>query len=153
MQSVFDVEATVMTLLHWKDSYSVGVSDLDQDHKRLIAIINRVAEAEEQGRSIAWSVEELADYARHHFAREERMMRAAGYEAFDDHRAEHKAFLEWLRSVTSALHLDAMAQYHLAPTIKAYLGDWLDNHILKSDMQYKGRIGDVPAAGDGKTAA
>jgi hemerythrin len=142
-----------MTLLDWKDAYSVGVPELDRDHKRLIGIINRVAEAEEGGRSVTWAVEELADYARYHFGREERMMRAAGYAAFDAHCAEHKAFLEWLRSVMSALHLDAAAQYHLAPTIKSYLRDWLDNHILKSDMDYKGRIGEEPPPAADKSAA
>ena len=126
-----------MTLLEWKDAYSVGVETLDQDHKRLIDVINRVAATEERGGSVAWAVHELAEYARVHFRREERMMQSAGYAEFTAHVKEHKAFLEWLRSVGSALSLDAQAQFYLAATIKSHLREWLDEHILRSDMGYK----------------
>lgn len=129
-----------MALIEWKDAYSVGADDLDRDHMRLIDIINRVAEADEQGGSVSWAIEELDDYARYHFRREEQRMKAAELEELPEHTAQHKAFLEWLRSVKSSLHLDAQAQYYLAPTMKSYLREWLDNHILKTDMRYKGRI-------------
>ncbi|MEQ8696727.1 MAG: hypothetical protein RLT05_09230, partial [Bauldia litoralis] len=59
------------------------------------------------------------------------------YAEFSAHVQEHKAFLEWLRSVGSALSLDPQAQFYLAQTIKSYLREWLDKHILKSDMGYK----------------
>lgn len=139
-----------MTLIEWQDAYSVGADALDRDHKRLIDIINRIAEADDAGRPVGWALDALDDYARGHFRREEAMMKAAGYAELPAHAGEHKAFLEWLRSVKATLHLDAQAQYYLAATLKSYLRDWLNGHILESDMRYKGKIG--AAAGHAEPA-
>ena len=56
-----------MVLMEWKDSYSVGVDALDADHMRLIAIINKVDEADRAGKSVQWALEELRNYAEFHF--------------------------------------------------------------------------------------
>ena len=43
-----------MALMEWKDSYSVGVDQMDDHHKRLIEIINKVDEADKAGKSVQW---------------------------------------------------------------------------------------------------
>ena len=44
-----------MALIEWQDSFSVGVTRLDDDHKRLIGGINRIDEAEKSGKSVRWA--------------------------------------------------------------------------------------------------
>ena len=126
-----------MAIIEWSDSYSVGVPALDDDHKRLIDIINRVEEAERKGASVPWVLEDLEDYARGHFRREEERMAAADYPGLAGHRERHQAFVEWLDTVRKTYAMDPEAQFHLAATVKDYLKNWLINHILATDMEYK----------------
>ena len=74
-----------MVLMEWKDSYSVGVDALDADHMRLIAIINKVDEADRAGKSVQWALEELRNYAEFHFKAEEARMKAASYPDVEEH--------------------------------------------------------------------
>jgi hemerythrin len=129
-----------MVLMEWKDSYSVGVDALDADHMRLIAIINKVDEADRAGKSVQWALEELRNYAELHFKAEEARMKAASYPDVEEHMREHKAFVEWLVTVERTYNLTPEAHFHIAETVNEYLRDWLTHHILLIDMQYKGRL-------------
>ncbi len=63
-----------MALMQWSEKMSVGVIELDADHKELIKVINRLgAIAEDQARqnAIRQSLFALLRYAEYHFAREE----------------------------------------------------------------------------------
>ena len=130
-----------MALIEWQDAFSVGVDKLDNDHKRLIALINRVDEAEKAGKSVQWALEELRSYAEVHFKAEEERLEAADYAENDEHKKEHKAFVEWLVTVERTYNLAPDAHFHIAETVNEYLRDWLTHHILLVDMQYKGVLG------------
>ena len=130
-----------MALIEWWDAFSVGVAKLDNDHKRLIALINRVDEAEKAGKSVQWALEELRSYAEVHFKAEEKRLAAAEYPEIDEHKKEHKAFVEWLVTVERTYNLTPDAHFHIAETVNEYLRDWLTHHILLIDMQYKDRLG------------
>jgi hemerythrin len=127
-----------MALMEWKDSYSVGVDQMDADHKRLIAIINKVDEADKAGKSVQWVLEELRSYTEYHFKAEEERMKAAGYPDIEEHMREHKAFIQWLMTVERTYNLAPDAHFHIAESVNQYLSDWLTHHILLVDMQYKG---------------
>ena len=129
-----------MALMEWQDSFSVGVTKLDDDHKRLIDLINRIDEAEKSGKSVQWALEELRNYAQYHFKAEEERMKAAGYPEIEEHMREHRAFVEWLTTVERTYNLAPDAHFHIAETVNEYLRDWLTHHILLIDMQYKGRL-------------
>jgi hemerythrin len=126
--------------VEWTDALSVGIDVIDDDHKGLINIINRVLEAEREGGSVKWALGELAGYASSHFAREEKMMAAANYPELAAHKKAHKAFVEWLRSLRTVYGADPGAEYYLAESMREYLQTWLTNHIMKVDADYKGKI-------------
>ena len=126
-----------MALMEWRDSFSVGVTKLDDDHKRLIDLINRVDATEKAGKSVQWVLEELRNYAEYHFKAEEERMKAAEYPEIEEHMREHKAFIEWLATVERTYNLAPDAHFHIAETVNEYLRDWLTHHILLVDMQYK----------------
>ncbi len=129
-----------MALIEWQDSFSVGVTKLDDDHKRLIDLINRIDEAEKSGKSVQWALEELRNYTEYHFRAEEARMAAADYPDIEEHKQEHKAFVEWLVTVERTYNLSPEAHFHIAETVNEYLRDWWTHHILEIDMQYKGRL-------------
>ena len=59
-----------MAPLEWTDSYSAGNAHLDEQHKGLIALINRLDDASMTGPVL----DRLQDYVDEHFRDEERLM-------------------------------------------------------------------------------
>ena len=68
-----------MEQITWTEDFSVGVVSLDEQHKRLIQMINRLIIAGPQTTTRSETVSDLlsdmANYARKHFATEEELMR------------------------------------------------------------------------------
>ena len=136
-----------MAALQWSETYSVGVSILDEDHKRLIEIINRANDAIAQKSSAEWLVQELKDYAHIHFAREEEMLMSANYPDIEEHQRQHGQFVEWLETVERTFRFTPGAYHLVGEAVSSYLNDWLINHILVTDMEYKDALGIVRLTG------
>jgi len=137
-----------MAFFEWKDSYSVGVASLDARHKELIKIINRLNEIEARGGDLAGVLNRLDWYVRHHFAFEESLMRGAGYAGLKAHIAEHRTFERWLRSGRFAMRAGGGEARDIGKIINDYLKDWLKNHILVVDMDYKTVLAAAAARGE-----
>ena len=126
-----------MPLMEWDDSYSVGVSSLDNQHKELIQIIDEFAGAFFDGESqrvIAPILSRLIAYTKTHFETEENLMISYGYEGFVEQREEHRALtrriLEFQRRYESG-------DRDVAHELLDFLGKWMMEHILVVDMKYK----------------
>tara|TARA_R110002095_G_scaffold14856_11_gene18715 strand:+ start:137 stop:535 length:399 start_codon:yes stop_codon:yes gene_type:complete len=126
-----------MELIEWKEEYSVGHPLLDQQHQGLIQLINQLTKAADSGGMIAYIFDELDHYVKEHFRFEEQLLRQAGYAEFEAHKAQHRAFEQWLRAVRQSFSVGGQSALLLAESVNAYLRGWLINHILKSDMDYK----------------
>ncbi len=126
-----------MAKIQWSDTYSVGVPILDEDHKKLIDIINRADAAYERGTTAGGIIGELENYARYHFSREEEMLRSVDYPELNDHVLEHGQFIEWLGAVQKSARMAPDTNFYVAQTARDYLKKWLITHILASDMKYK----------------
>lgn len=125
-----------MERIEWKAEYSVGVPELDAQHKELIELINRLTEAGNRTAVIADVLAALDRYVKEHFRLEEQMMRTCGYEHEAEHEVQHRVFEEWLLSIKLTYGFSASTEAFSA-TVNAFLRNWLINHILKSDMAYK----------------
>lgn len=137
-----------MTFFTWTPKMSVGLNRLDDDHKSLIAIINRLAESledEKASRVVQQSLTALLRYTEYHFGREEAVLRAVGYDHLTHHRDEHGRFVEELKELRADFtELDDVDQKR---RLLDFLKDWLTHHILIEDMAYKDRVtGDKDAA-------
>lgn len=126
-----------MTMMEWKNTYSVGVPALDADHQRLIDIINRLDPTAADGTPVDWILQELTDYVRFHFRREEFRMADAGYPGLDRHLKEHAAFRDWLETLRETVRTSPTPRATIARSVGSYLESWLADHILKTDMDYR----------------
>jgi hemerythrin len=129
-----------MSSLEWQDSWSVGNLSLDEDHKRLISIIEKFGQGRTRSMDTARIISDLEEYTKYHFTREEKLMEKANIPGLEDHKKSHQAFIEWLRTVRQTFAISREARSVLIETVDDYLQDWLKNHILKTDMGYKGLI-------------
>lgn len=126
-----------MDAFQWNACFITGLHEVDEQHHRLIDLINRFGTLtmDDDGASIA-SLEtvfgELADYARYHFAEEEAMMEANQLDAHlvAQHRANHASFLDEV----VLLHRGAADNRDAAKYLLQFLTHWLAYHILGSDQ-------------------
>ena len=122
----------------WNDSYSVGVPALDDQHKKLVGMINRLADchaARSNGSSGAFHevLSRMFDYTQVHFKDEEDYLQRIGYPRLADHKTEHAAFVGKM----AAFSMAASEGIQDEAAVHRYLKAWLLSHILESDMQYR----------------
>ncbi len=122
----------------WNDSMSVGVTLIDDDHKALIHLINRLYESASAGDAydvLDDLLNRLVDYIDIHFTREERVMDACAYPEALDHKEEHATFVAYIQDLRG--NFSAAAAPNLASDLADYLKEWLNHHILIQDMAYR----------------
>jgi hemerythrin-like metal-binding protein len=129
-------------LLMWTDNLSVGVKDFDDDHKRLIRMINELhgvlQDVNAQGKIAAEEIEialhRLENYFKTHCMNEERIMEQTGFPELRDHRHKHKKFLATIEEMQTRFRNSTNPAH--ATEIMQFMYDWLTDHIFVTDKQY-----------------
>jgi hemerythrin len=125
-----------MGYLKWSDRYSVQVVEIDEQHKKLISLINEMYDAMQvgKGREIIDNViDEFVDYTDYHFNTEERLLLQYGYPSYADHKEMHDHIAKKARELKKTLdngnkpsNIDVML----------LMINWLNTHILEEDRKY-----------------
>lgn len=122
----------------WTDELSVGIEEIDGQHKILINLINRMHNAIEEhhgSESVIEILVDLADYTKIHFAVEESLMRILGYPGYEEHKEIHDELLEHVVDLQKKV---ASGKTAISFELMHFLKLWLSKHILEEDMQYSG---------------
>jgi hemerythrin-like metal-binding protein len=125
-----------MAFVEWTEKYSVGVKEIDAQHKRLFDLINEFYELVKSGQVKAGTakvVSGLLEYTIFHFGFEEKLMQKVSYPALESQKAAHKAFKDTVADYKSRSDSGKLL---LSIEVGNYLKSWLTDHILKSDMLY-----------------
>src|SRR6476661_9169262 len=80
----------------WQARYSVGVPEIDAQHKKLIELINELFKAMRVGGGdhiMAKLFDSLLKYTQQHFAFEENLMRKGRYSGLEAHIEEHRKLI------------------------------------------------------------
>ena len=118
----------------WQDHYSVGVEEIDSDHKKLAGILNRVVHAvsNHHGKEAVSAIfEELTRHTIRHFEHEEWLMKGALYPGLEDHRAAHEFLVDKLK----VFHDDFQNERIDMMSVANFLVDWLLVHVLGEDAR------------------
>ncbi len=122
-----------MPCMEWNSCYNLGISRLDEQHRRLIAMLNTTYDCcldDDWEDSVERTVEELDVYARSHFSAEEQLMKNSDYPARQMHVEEHDLFIRQVAQLRQDL-FDGNGL--LAMEMLTFLGTWLVAHILDAD--------------------
>lgn len=125
-----------MSLLKWKNEYSVGVQEIDNQHMKLIELINKLFDAMKQGQAnavIGQILNELSTYASTHFKTEEKYFELFDYMESEKHKEIHQIFVMKITKFKNDFDAGKIA---LSVSIFNFLKDWLNDHILGEDMKY-----------------
>jgi hemerythrin len=130
-----------MPLMTWTEKLSVGVGVLDDDHKRLVGMVNALYDAMQEGHgkeSLGRILNDLIAYTKVHFAREEEFFARTGYPATAPHHQEHEALTRQVLEVQRKYMAGATAV--LSIEVLRFLKDWLIRHIQGSDQKYRSHL-------------
>lgn len=125
-----------MALIEWSDSLSVGVATFDEQHKKLIAMINNLNDAMKVGKSkevLGGILKGVIDYTATHFASEEKAFDQFGYLQALAHKVEHKKLVA---KVTQFDKEFREGKAMMSIEIMNFLKEWLSTHILGTDKKY-----------------
>jgi len=126
-----------MKTINWRDEFSVGVDEMDRQHKKLLTMINRLIEEQHtltDQKTIAELLDGMIDYAQEHFRAEEFLMAEYDYDRKAWQEMRHKEFIDKTLSFMTAADIGPNI---LSVALLDFLSSWLVNHILTEDMQYK----------------
>lgn len=122
-------------MLTWNDAtMSVGIDEVDAQHKTLLELTNdtEAAVAAGAGREeAAQALQRLCDYVVEHFATEEALMDPDAYPEYDRHMTEHmectNLALDFLQALNEGKDVDL-------PGFLAFAQTWIKDHILGTDQ-------------------
>ncbi len=123
-------------LVEWSDELSVGIQEIDEQHKVLVGLLNQLHDAIHQrhGSDAARKIlDELADYTRIHFAVEESLMRVLEYPGYEAHKQQHEDLIQQLVDLKEKLDAGG---HSISFELLHFLKVWLTKHILESDKEY-----------------
>ncbi len=126
-----------MPLMQWNDKMSVGVQQFDDDHKKLVTMLNDLFDGMQSGKAkdvLGKILDELVTYTKTHFAREEEAMSKNGYQEFAAHKREHDDLTKQVLEVQKKFHGDVSAS--LSMEVMNFLKNWLVKHIQGTDKKY-----------------
>ena len=123
-------------MIEWDDKYSLGISIIDNEHRKFIDVINKAYVAKEQNdnpKEVQNLLKVMTDYSVSHFTTEEAYMLKYNYPEYKYHKEEHHDF-----TMTTLANLRKVIKgdYQIANELLEYLKQWLVNHIQGTDRKY-----------------
>lgn len=122
--------------VEWSDEYLLGIPEIDNQHKKLVAIANDLYDSATAGGDsykiqMSKVLKSLTDYTVYHFSNEEAFMQKYGYTGFTMHKFAHDNFIDEVNNQIRRLSSDsteAGLQFY------DYIVRWLLSHIAKADQ-------------------
>ncbi|MCW8932625.1 MAG: bacteriohemerythrin [Gammaproteobacteria bacterium] len=122
--------------IKWSDELSVGIEEIDEQHKVLVNLINKMHDAIDHHHgsdTVEEILVELADYTKIHFAVEESLMRILDFPGYDEHKEIHDELLEHVVQLHEKV---ASGKTAISFELMHFLKSWLSKHIMEEDTQY-----------------
>ena len=135
-----------MKYMEWKSSFNLNIETIDQQHRKLVEIINLLHESlqpsteEDELNALvdilnkeATAINDMLEYTTNHFKYEEQLLRVNRYPGYDEHKKRHDSFTSQVKMYKN--HFDNAIEVNVNEMME-YLKAWLLNHILREDKKY-----------------
>jgi len=125
-------ETPLPNVIQWSDKMSTGVENIDQEHKKLIRLINQSAQltqGETDRNAIQQILDELFAYTEYHFQNEESLMQQIAHPHIAKHQEVHKMLIKEVKQRINQFNQGQL----LIQDLLEFLSAWLQEHILGMD--------------------
>jgi hemerythrin len=122
-----------MPIITWNDLMSTNIEAIDSQHRVLVALINKLHDATNDGREkevLGDVLKELVDYTVSHFTAEEGLMTTHGYPDYEKHKQAHKKLTEQVMDIQQQFKA---GRIEMTMDVMRFLKGWLTNHIIDVD--------------------
>ncbi|HEY3322888.1 MAG TPA: bacteriohemerythrin [Planctomycetota bacterium] len=120
-----------MAMVEWNENLSVKIDEIDEQHKKFLDIINKIAETKPGDRTkVGELLNDLIDYAAYHFSTEERLMDESKAPQAEKHKESHARFV----AKVSLAKKDFDRGKEIDPDeLMEWAGNWMVRHIMRRD--------------------
>jgi hemerythrin len=125
-----------MTLVVWTQSLSFGIPSIDQQHQKLVSLVNALhdAMAARHGQQVLGKIlDDLVGYTVQHLAYEEALFAKHGFPEAASHSASHEQLKSKVGEFVEQFRGGRIA---LSASVLVFLQDWLTKHICNEDARY-----------------
>jgi hemerythrin-like metal-binding protein len=124
-----------MNLIEWREEFSIGLPEVDHEHRELIQHINALHAQLDAGADASHVAEILGDIHTEiaaHFALEEKSMKSLGYDDYAAHKSDHELLLDDILDILDEVH--STGDYE-ADALAERLSTWFGAHFRSHDVR------------------
>jgi methyl-accepting chemotaxis protein len=133
--SVFKIDSKPI-IFYWSKKFFTGIEEIDYEHYKIVNYVNELYQkvlTNASSSELATILMELAEFTTNHFKHEEELMLKHKYPKIKEHFPKHAKLLNDIGQFVKKLQAN---DAKIDNSLITFLTDWLENHILKEDMQY-----------------
>lgn len=126
--------------IQWSSEFELGNQQIDDQHRQLIDILNRLYKAflkKQSDTVMAEILNKLNHYADIHFKTEEELFVKWNYKDIKNHQEEHQFYKRKIKEYENL----ADQQVSIDFSVLSFLKKWWTDHILIEDKKYMGQAG------------
>jgi hemerythrin len=123
----------------WSKQLSIGIDDIDIQHRKLFEIMEEVMGILRKGAddlTIMKTISSLLAYTVEHFTFEEYLMASNGYPDLKGHQALHQEFSDYLNILKQDFQEKGSSPIELEKRVHELIAVWLQDHIRTEDGKY-----------------
>jgi hemerythrin-like metal-binding protein len=121
--------------IDWNDDLSIGIQEIDDDHKNVIKNYNEFFAAcfSSMGPTVVIvTLEKLVEYTKYHFQREEDFMEKESYPGLAEQRHEHTELIRTVENIQQKALSNP--DHEISNDVMVLINSWIRNHILVLDL-------------------
>lgn len=124
-----------MPLLQWSDYFSIKIKEMDEQHKKIISMLNSLVDLgrDKSLSAVGIIIDQLVKYTKDHFLKEEDLMKKHEYPELSAHKLLHTNLIQ---TVDNLKKKHSAGDPELVVDLSILLNDWLAEHILVEDKKY-----------------
>lgn len=127
----------------WEASFSTGISEIDDQHKLFIKLINQLVDSIEHNdpvEKVELRFEKLINYTAFHFGTEEDYMYSFKYADYEEHKIKHNAIFQKIikcqKNFVESKRADSGQDRKPLVELTKFLYEWLREHMAIVDKKY-----------------
>lgn len=124
-----------MAFMEWDDRFSVNVAEIDEQHKKLIGMVNTFYDSivDDEKNAFGELLDSLGEYTAYHFTTEEKYMEEFNYPETEAHKREHELFAAKALDVKKRFEDGSLV---VSLELTGFLRDWIVDHVMGTDKKY-----------------
>ncbi len=126
-----------MPFAEWSDEFSVGIEEINEEHKKLLSLVNDLHDNVGAGSAhevLGKVLDELLRYVIYHFSHEEELFRSTNYPGTERHILQHRGLTAKVENIYADFR--ANTSETLPQEVLDFLKNWLVEHIMGSDRAF-----------------